>query len=116
MRRAIAPGSLLALDAEIAAARKRLAAAKSARDACHKKYLDAWSVADALRQELERLESMDELGITFDGSRYWCGERSYLHLVNAVSYARVLLGLPSPDPKAAGTRSALAGARKPENP
>ena len=111
MRPAMAPGSLPALDAEIAAAKKRLAAAKSARDAAHKKYLESWSVVDTLVQELERLESMAELGIRFDGSRYWCGNRSYPRLADAVSYARVLLGLPSLDPKALG-RSALAAAKK----
>ena len=45
---------------------------------------------------------MAELGIGFDGSYYWCGSRSYARLPDAVSYARLLLGLPALDPKTAG--------------
>ena len=37
---------------------------------------------------------MASLGIRFDGKLYWCGDRSYPRLVDAASYARVLLGLP----------------------
>ena len=112
MRAAKAPASHPALEADIAAARMRLATARSERDSAHKKYLETWAVADALTQELERLESMAELGITFDGGRYSCGNRSYAQLADAVSYARLLLGLPALGPRPAGTRTALAGAKK----
>ena len=107
--------SLAALEADIAQARERLTAAKSARDACHKTYLQACLAVDTAANEVERLEKsrgyaesaaaaddarlMAELGIRFDGSHYWCGSRSHVRLADAVSYARVLLGLPAHDPR-----------------
>ena len=79
----------------------------------NKKYLEACASIYALVQELEQLHKargdaqahgagarrlMTELGISFDGKIYWCGSRSYPRLADAVSYARVLLGLPAADP------------------
>jgi hypothetical protein len=109
---------LATLEADIASAKKRLAAAKSLRDALHKQYLEARSTIDALVFELDRLEKtrasvsaadatdarqvMQQLGITFDGSQYWCGGRSYARLADAANYARVLLGLPAPGSNTAG--------------
>ena len=45
----------------------------------------------------ENEQVMAEFGISFDGSRFWCGSRSYAQLADAVSYARLLLGLPAHD-------------------
>ena len=110
---------LATLEADIAAAKQRLAAAKSSRDTLYKQYLESRSTIDALVFELERLEKtrgsveaadatdarnvMAQLGITFDGSQYRCAGRSYARLDDAVNYARVLLGLPALDPKTART-------------
>src|SRR5690349_5142906 len=86
-------GGLANLEADIAATKKRLTAAKSSRDALYRQYLECRSTIDALGFELERLEKtrtsveaadatdtrelMAELGITFDGSEYRCGGRGY---------------------------------------
>lgn len=103
----------MTLEADIEATRKRLADAESMRRALHKKYLQSCSTIYALVQELEHLQKsragaqphgagarrlMAEFGIRFDGKAYWCGGRSYPRLAEAVSYARMLLGLPAPDP------------------
>ena len=71
----------------------RLASLKLFRDALYKQYLESRSSIDALVFELARLEKtrasvaaadatearqlMAQLGITFDGSQYRCGSRSY---------------------------------------
>ena len=112
-----AVAALAALEAEIAQAQARLGAARSARDASHKQYLATVLAAEGVARELERLvksraaaqsaasaeneQVMAELGISFDGSRFWCGSRSYARLADAVSYARLLLGLPAHDPRIA---------------
>jgi hypothetical protein len=46
----------------------------------------------------KRLEKMAKLGITFDGRHYHYGSRRYQRLADAISYARLQLGLPA-DPK-----------------
>ena len=103
----------MTLEADIDATRKRLTDAESVRRACHKKYLESCSTIYVLVQELEQLHKaranaqahgagarrlMAEFGIRFDGKAYWCGSRSYPRLAEAVSYARILLGLPAADP------------------
>ena len=112
------PSRLAALEADIADTRKRLAAAEAARESFHKRYLESRFTIDALVYELARLEKsrsqaeaadatdarelMAQLGITFDGSQYRCGGRSYGRLDDAVNYARLLLGLPAVERKSAG--------------
>ena len=114
-----AAAALAALEADVARAQERLGAARSARDACHRQYLASVLAAEGAARELERLvksraaaqsaaspeneQLMAELGISFDGSRFWCGSRSYAHLADAVTYARMLLGLPAHDPRIAST-------------
>ena len=109
---------LASLEAGIADAKQRLAAAKLVRDALYKQYLESRSSIDALVFELARLEKtrasveaadatdarqlMAQLGITFDGSQYRFGSRSYERLDDAVDYARLLLGLPALERKTAG--------------
>jgi hypothetical protein len=80
----------VSLEADIAAARKRLARARSARDTAS---------VDALALELARLEQMAQLGIRFDGQQYHYGSRRYQRLGDAVKYARLQLGLPAADPQ-----------------
>ena len=80
----------MGLEADIAAARKRLASARAARDT---------SKVDALALELARLEQMAHLGIRFDGHQYHYGSRRYQQLGDAVKYARLRLGLPAADPQ-----------------
>ena len=112
-----AAAALDMLEADIAQARERLGAARSARDASHKQYLATVLTAEGVARELERLEKsraaaqsaasaeseqlMAEFGISFDGSRFWIGSRSYARLADAVRYARILLGLPVQDPRLA---------------
>jgi len=114
-----AVAALAALEAEIAQAQERLGAARSARDTSHKAYLATVLAAEGVARELERLQKsraaaqsaasaeneqlMAEFGISFDGSRFWVGSRSYARLADAVIYARMLLGLPAHDPRIAGT-------------
>lgn len=117
------PRSSAALEADIDATRNRLAEAESVRRACKKKYLESCSTIYALVQELEQLHRvhssvraghgtgarrlMAEFGIHFDGKVYWWDSRSYPHLADAVSYARILLGSPATD------SAELAGPRSP---
>ena len=88
------------------------------RDALYEQSLESRSSIDALVFELARLEKtrasvaaadttdarqlMAQLGITFDGSQYRCGSRSYERLDDAVNYARLLLGLPALERRTAG--------------
>jgi len=93
------------LETEIAATTKRLADAESARDSLRlrgtqDKYRQSCSVVAALALQLERLKAeqlMARLGITFDGTHYQYGTRRYQSLAEAVSYARLHLGLPAAD-------------------
>lgn len=108
------PRNSRALEADIDATRKRLAEAESIRRSCRKKYLESCSTIYALMQELEQLHRarasalashgagarrlMAEFGIRFDGKVYWRASRSYPRLGDAISDARLTLGLPGLDP------------------
>ena len=74
----------------------------------------AWAIAASVPLESLNLDGVDFTGFvcpdgssfvgsSFDGSRFSVGSRSYARLADAVSYARLLLGLPAHDPRIAGT-------------
>ena len=95
----------MTLEAEIAATKARLAAAESARDSTRPygtqdKYRESCSLVEALALQLERLKAgqlMARFGISFDGRQYQYGSRRYARLAEAVSYAKLHLGLPAAD-------------------
>jgi hypothetical protein len=90
------------LEADIAATKARLLAAESARDSARlygtqEKYRQSCSLVEALVREVERLVLMNRFGIRFDGVQYQYGDRRYERLAEAMSYARLHLGLPAAD-------------------
>ena len=95
---------LASLEAGIADAKQRLAAARSSIDALvfELARLEKTRASVAAADATDARQLMAQLGITFDGSQYRFGSRSYERLDDAVDYARLLLGLPALERKTAG--------------